>query len=60
MQIYRIRGINGVIRTMEVRSRAPGANLYVVLNPSGEIVAGNVRSLERDVLERAGLAHAPV
>lgn len=53
-KVYRTSGMNGVIRTMEIRSRAPGANLYVVLNPSGEIVAGNVRSLERDVLGSPG------
>lgn len=53
-QIYRNQGISGVIRTMEARSRAPGANLYVVMNPSGEIIAGNVRSIERDVLREPG------
>lgn len=53
-RIYRDSGMNGLIRAMEFRSRAPGANLYVITNPSGEIVAGNVRSLERDVLEEPG------
>ncbi len=52
--IYRTNGITGVIRAMEIRSRAPDANLYVVMNPNGEIIAGNVRSIERDVLRQPG------
>lgn len=53
-RIYRSRGLNSVIRAMERRARAPGANLYVISNPAGEILAGNVRTIEPGVLSQEG------
>ena len=32
-------GINQLLRTMERRARQPGANLYVIAGPNGEILA---------------------
>lgn len=53
-EIYASRGLNGLIRTMEQRARAPGANLYVVSDPSGRIIAGNVRSIDQELLIGTG------
>lgn len=51
---YRRSGLNGLIREMELRSRTPGANLYVVTGPDGRILAGNVRWVEPEVLRSTG------
>ncbi|MCB1386579.1 MAG: HAMP domain-containing histidine kinase [Nitratireductor sp.] len=51
---YRDLGLNGLVREMEHRSLAPGANLYVIAGPDGRILAGNVRSVDPDVLRRTG------
>ena len=51
---YRNRGLNGMIREMERRSHAPDANLYVVIGPDGRILAGNVLSVDRDILAKTG------
>ncbi len=53
-QVYQTRGLNGLIRAMEQRSRAPGANLYLVADPSGNIIAGNVRTIDSSVLAKTG------
>jgi signal transduction histidine kinase len=53
-KIYRERGLNSVIRTMEARATAPGANLYVISDPNGQILAGNVRTIETGVLRSEG------
>jgi len=53
-RIYQRGGSRQLFRTLERRSRAPGANLYVVTNPDGEILGGNVPWLERDVMQNVG------
>ncbi|MDJ0615057.1 MAG: HAMP domain-containing sensor histidine kinase [Rhizobiaceae bacterium] len=58
-QIYRNRGLRRLIATLERRARAPGANLYVVTNPSGEILGGNVPRLESRVMSRIGWTRRP-
>ena len=57
-RIYRRGGINSLIRTLERRARAPGANLYVIANPQGEIVAGNVPRLQSGIMSRTGWTSA--
>lgn len=57
--IYRLRGLRGLITTLDRRARAPGANLYVVTNPSGEIVAGNVPRLQPGVMRKVGWTGRP-
>ena len=52
-------GLNGMLRLMERRSRQPGANLYVVAGTNGEILAGNVASLEPGVLDEQGWTRFP-
>ncbi|MCP4073686.1 MAG: HAMP domain-containing histidine kinase [Hyphomicrobiales bacterium] len=58
-EIYEEAGLNGAISALELRSRAPGANLYIVSNPSGEILAGNVLNLEAGVLNNIGWTYHP-
>ena len=58
-QIYRTRGLRGLVVTLERRAKAPGANLYIVTNPVGEILAGNVPRLEAGILNRIGWIHRP-
>lgn len=52
--IYESRGLNALVRTMEVRARAPGANLYVISDPAGSIIAGNVRDIDSRLLAETG------
>jgi signal transduction histidine kinase len=56
---YETGGINGVMRTMESNATAPGANLYVVADPTGQIVAGNVREIDTGVIETDGWTLRP-
>lgn len=58
-RIYRRTGINGLFRTLDRRSRAPGANLYVVTNAQGQIVAGNVPKLDSRVMRETGWTKRP-
>ncbi len=52
-------GVNLVLRIMERRARQPGANLYVIAGPNGEILAGNVASLQPGVLDDQGWTGMP-
>jgi signal transduction histidine kinase len=56
---YDTGGMNSLLRSMERRSRQPGANLYVIAGPSGDILAGNVASLQPGVFEEAGWTSVP-
>lgn len=56
---YNNGGMNLLLRTMERRARQPGANLYVVAGASGEILAGNVLSVQPGVLDAEGWAGPP-
>lgn len=51
---YNQEGLGGVVRTMRLRSHAPDANLYVLTDPSGVIVAGNVLDFIRPEFSRGG------
>ncbi|CAN7475572.1 HAMP domain-containing sensor histidine kinase [Pararhizobium sp. LjRoot235] len=53
-EIYSRAGVNGLLRTLERRARQPGANLYVIAGPTGEILAGNVASLQPGLLDQEG------
>jgi signal transduction histidine kinase len=52
-------GINLLLRMMERRARQPGANLYVIAGPTGEMLAGNVQSVQPGVLDREGWTGMP-
>lgn len=56
---YTNGGMNLMLRTMERRARQPGANLYVIAGPNGEILAGNVASVQPGVLDRPGWTDFP-
>lgn len=47
-------GVRNLIPMIERRSRQPGANLYLVSDTSGRIIAGNVRDLDRRLLQEDG------
>ncbi|MGH6763110.1 MAG: ATP-binding protein [Phyllobacterium sp.] len=48
---YARGGIAQLVRTIDRRSRQPGASLYIVTDQAGRIIAGNVESLEAGVLD---------
>jgi len=52
--IYTHRGLFGLARAIEYRSLRPNANLYLVTNPSGQAIAGNVGSLAPGVMSASG------
>ncbi|GGD93243.1 two-component sensor histidine kinase [Aureimonas endophytica] len=52
--IYRSSGIVGLVRAIEKRANQPGASLYLVTDPTGRILAGNVEALEPGTLDRSG------
>jgi len=58
-RIYRRGGANFLIRTLERRARAPGANLYVVTNSQGAVISGNVPSMQNGVMQRIGWTERP-
>jgi len=58
-QVYQTRGISGLVRAIERRSRQPGANLYIIAAPQGQIIAGNVASIQPGVLDDEGLTRTP-
>ena len=52
-------GVNLLLRIMERRARQPGANLYVIAGPNGEMLAGNVASVQPGVLDQEGWTRFP-
>ncbi len=56
---YQRGGLPLLVRTIERRSRQPGANLYLIANANGEILAGNVESIEPGVLDVEGWTGRP-
>lgn len=52
-------GVNRLLKTMERQSRQPGANLYVIAGPSGDILAGNAASVQPGVLDVEGWTDYP-
>ena len=56
---YQRGGLSSLVRFVGTRSRQPGANLYLIAEPSGRILAGNVESLEPGVLEIDGWTSRP-
>src|SRR5262245_41918958 len=52
-------GLVLLARVIELRSRQPGANLYLMADADGRILAGNVESLEPGVLQVDGWTERP-
>lgn len=53
-ETYEDSGINGLVRMLERAAAAPGANIYVLADPAGEIVAANIRNIENGVISQTG------
>ena len=51
---YDREGLIGLYQIIEARKREPGASLYLLTNPAGEPLAGNVQQIPFGVLERKG------
>jgi signal transduction histidine kinase len=51
---YSQGGIRRLVFVVELRSRRPGSNLYLVTSPNGEGLAGNVGSLAPGILDKPG------
>jgi len=58
-QTYDDGGINSLVRTLERAAAAPGANLYVLADPAGQIIAANVRDIEQRVIAIDGWTRRP-
>lgn len=56
---YQRGGLPTLVRVVEQRSRQPGANLYLIADANGQILTGNVRSLEPGVLDNEGWTSRP-
>lgn len=56
---YRTEGLSGLVRLVDQRSRQPGAGLYTLTAPNGQIIAGNVASLQPGTLDREGWTSIP-
>ncbi len=58
-QIFRRGGVRRLFPAVERRSRAPGANLYLIADASGRVIAGNVRDMDRSLLSADGWRYRP-
>jgi signal transduction histidine kinase len=58
-EIFSRGGIQGLISVLERQSHQPGANLYVIAGPNGELLAGNVAKLQPGVIDREGWTDRP-
>lgn len=56
---YQRGGLPSLVRVVTVRARQPSANLYLLANPNGVILSGNVDSLQPGVLDTAGWTERP-
>jgi signal transduction histidine kinase len=56
---YQRGGLPTLVRVVEQRSRQPGANLYLIADTNGQILTGNVQSLEPGVFETEGWTTRP-
>ncbi|MBW8639485.1 HAMP domain-containing histidine kinase [Hoeflea sp. WL0058] len=56
---YRTGGVTLLISYIDRRSRQPGANLYLIAAPNGQVIAGNVESIQGGVLDKQGWTETP-
>lgn len=57
--VYDRGGLPGLVRAIDRRSRQPGANLYLIADGAGRILAGNVQGIDIGVLDKAGWTDEP-
>ena len=58
-RVARSRGLRRLIAVVDRRSRAPGANLYLIIDQTGRILTGNVADVDRAILRRQGFSRVP-
>jgi signal transduction histidine kinase len=58
-RVYERGGLPALVRSVTQRSRRPGANLYLLTDPNGRPLAGNVDSLDPGVLDTNGWTLQP-
>lgn len=56
---YQRGGLPLLVRMVGQRARQPGANLYLIADVNGRILAGNVENLQPGVLETEGWTEVP-
>jgi signal transduction histidine kinase len=52
---FRFGGLPAVVEVIEQRSHQPGASLYLVTDPNGRYIAGNVTEVSSELLTSAGV-----
>ena len=52
---FRIGGLSAVVEVIEQRSHQPSASLYLLTDPTGRYVAGNVAEVSSELLHSAGV-----
>jgi signal transduction histidine kinase len=57
--VYGRLGLTGLIKSIERRARTPGANLYLITDPAGVVLSGNVAEISADVLRTEGWTQEP-
>lgn len=53
-QVYSRGGLVGLVRAVDRRSRSPGANLYLIADSAGVVLAGNVAEIDAGILKKEG------
>ncbi|MCV0396211.1 MAG: HAMP domain-containing histidine kinase [Rhizobiaceae bacterium] len=56
---YQRGGLPLLVRVVERRARQPGANLYLIADPNGRVLSGNVQALQPGVLDAVGWTERP-
>ena len=57
--IFTQGGLQTLLSVLERQSHQPGANLYVIAGPNGEMLAGNVAKLQPGVIDNEGWTERP-
>ena len=57
--VYQRAGIAGLVRAIDRRSRVPGANLYMITDQSGVVLAGNVANIDTSIMIKEGWTTKP-
>lgn len=58
-QFYRRGGIRRLVQAIDRQSRRPNAGLYLVMDPQGQVLVGNIASVPAEVLDRPGTHTVP-
>jgi len=53
-RVYERGGMRALVRIVEGRARAPGANLYILSDAAGRILSGNVYAIQPGTLDDTG------